>query len=226
MNESPHFWHLVTRLGEAQIVLPAALLAAIVLLRQADARPVALWWMLLLGGASVLTTASKLAFIGWGMGWPALDFTGISGHAMFAAAVYPPLFWALLAARGPRVVRAVAVATGFALALLVGISRVMVGVHSVSEVVAGLLLGGLASVLLLGMVRLPRLSIGPFVPAVVVLFVALMSVHAPAPNTHSAVARLALLLSGNQTPHTRADMLRKQRAHAAPGIALNTGGSY
>jgi hypothetical protein len=42
---SLHFWHLLTRLREAQILLPAALLAALALLRRPDARPLAAWWM-------------------------------------------------------------------------------------------------------------------------------------------------------------------------------------
>ena len=208
------FWHLLTRLGEAQTVLPVALLSALVLMRQPDARPVAWLWMAVLGVAIALTTASKLAFIGWGIGWPALDFTGISGHAMFASAVYPLLMGSVVAARAPPAVRRLAIAIGFGLALLVGISRVVIGVHSVSEVVAGLLLGGIASALVLGMVRLPRVAIGPLVPAAVLLFVALMPAHAPASLSHPAVTKLALILSGNKLPYTRADMLRKLRAPA------------
>jgi membrane-associated phospholipid phosphatase len=204
-------WLLLTRLGEAQIVLPCAMLAALVLLRKPNTRRLAVWWMWSLGAAMALTTASKLAFIGWGIGYPELDFTGISGHAMFASAVYPLLFGTLLAPRAPRAGWRWAVAAGFLLALLIGISRVMIGVHSVSEVVGGLLAGGIVSVLVLGLVRMPRLSTGPIVPAVLVLFVAVMPVHAPASSTHSAVTRLSLLLSGNKEPYTRADMLHRVR---------------
>lgn len=92
-----YYWQLLTRLGEAQIVLTAALLAALVLLRRPETRSLATCWMALTAMAVPLTTASKLAFIGWGIGWPQIDFTGISGHAMFAAAVYP----LLLAIRAP-----------------------------------------------------------------------------------------------------------------------------
>ncbi len=90
------FWLLLTRLGEAPILLPAAMLALWALSRHAAGRRLALGWLGSLGSAVFLTTATKVAFIGWGLGWPAIDFTGISGHAMFAAAVYPLLFgtWA------------------------------------------------------------------------------------------------------------------------------------
>ena len=206
------FWHLITRLGEAQTVLPAALLAGFELHRQTHTRVLALWWMALLATAITLTTASKLAFIGWGIGWPALDFTGISGHAMFASAVYPLLFGTVLAPRLPPAGRHVALFAGCVLALLVGMSRVVIGVHSVSEVLAGLLVGGAVSALVLGIARLPRVLIGPVVPAVVVLFVALMPAHAPASLAHPAVTRLALILSGSKAPFTRAGMLRKLHA--------------
>jgi hypothetical protein len=84
-------WHVITRLGEAQILLPVALLATLPLWRRPGARPLAIRWVALLSLAVLVTTASRVAFIGWGIGWAELDFTGISCHAMFATAVYPLL---------------------------------------------------------------------------------------------------------------------------------------
>ena len=81
------YWRSLTRLGEAQVLLPAALLTALAVLRRPQARPLAAWWLLLLSAAALLTTATKVAFFGWGVGWPELNFTGVSGHTMFAAAV-------------------------------------------------------------------------------------------------------------------------------------------
>jgi membrane-associated phospholipid phosphatase len=213
---SLHLWHLLTRLGEAQILLPAALLAALVMLRRPDARPLAAWWMALLGVAALVTTASKVAFIGWGIGWPELNFTGISGHAMFASAVYP-LLLGTLASNAPRWGQHLAIVAGCALALLIAGSRVVVGAHSVSEVLAGLLVGGTVSVAALDLARLPRALIGPVIPAVVALWLTLMPVHAPASRTHSVVTRVSLLLSGHQTPYTRNAMLRElRRRQSAP----------
>jgi membrane-associated phospholipid phosphatase len=215
-------WHLVTRLGEAEILLPASLLAALALLRRAESRPLAAWWVALLGAGVVLTTASKIAFIGWGIGWPALDFTGISGHAMFSAAVYPLLFKLLVSGRSPRT-RWLALGVGVALALLVGVSRVVVGAHSVSEVVAGLMVGGTASAGALALVRMPPTRLGPALPATVAVWLALMVVHAPASRTHTTVTRLALKLAGHSTPFTRSDLMNGLRSHlsvplcAAPG---------
>lgn len=200
-------WQLLTRLGEAQILLPAALLVLLALLIRPGARPFALAWLLLLGTAALLTTASKVAFIGWGLGWPELDFTGISGHAMFSAAVYPVLL-GMLAPGVPRWTRPIAMGTGCAIAILVGVSRVILGAHSISEVVAGLLLGGAVSAATLTLFNLPAGLISPAVPALVALWLGLMPVHAPASRTHAVVTRLSLALSGHDQPHTRTDMLR------------------
>ena len=88
----------------------------------------------------VITTASKVAFIGWGVGSAAVDFTGVSGHAMSAAAAYPMLMLAL-ASNGSACGRGFSFASRGALALAVGLIRIAVGAHSWSEVWAGLLVG-------------------------------------------------------------------------------------
>jgi hypothetical protein len=76
-------------LGEVQLLLPAALLTCLALLNLQDTRLLAVRWLQALSVAAGLTLASKMAFIGWGLGSAAFNFTGISGHAMFASAVYP-----------------------------------------------------------------------------------------------------------------------------------------
>ncbi len=192
-------WHALTRLGEVQILLPAGLLAAVALLPQRAGRRLGIWWLAGLGAATLLTASTKIVFIGWGIGVPALDFTGISGHAMFAAAIYPLLFGIV----APRPWRAPALAVGVLLALLVGVSRVMVQAHSVSEVVAGLALGGAVSALALARVSLPQRALGPWLPGLVATWLALMPAYAPASQTHQMVTRLALALAGHDRPHER-----------------------
>ncbi|HZV92830.1 MAG TPA: phosphatase PAP2 family protein [Caldimonas sp.] len=207
------FWHLVTRLGEAQIVLPAAILTALALFRRPQGRSLSVAWMGWLFVAVVLTTATKVAFIGWGVGWAALDFTGISGHAMFSSSIYPVLLGASfrpMSRRGWWI----GVAIGVALALLIGVSRVVVGAHSVSEVVAGLLLGFAVSA---ASMRHDAIGLGflhPLLPVVIALWLVLTPTQASASRTHSAVTRLSLLLSGHARPFTRRDLLR--RLHPRP----------
>ena len=202
-----YFWHVLTRLGEAQILLPLALLAGLAAMRLAPTRPRAVRWLVPLLVAAVVTTISKVAFIGWGIGQRAFDFTGVSGHAMFAAAVYPVLFDAMQGG-APHRARRLAVVCGCALALLIGISRVMVGAHSASEVIAGLLLGGAVSAMVLAQPRRAPLAVGTLPGIAAALWLVLMPLHAPAARTHATVMQFASLLSGHTKPHTRAEMLR------------------
>ncbi|MDP9912359.1 membrane-associated phospholipid phosphatase [Variovorax boronicumulans] len=203
-----YLWHLLTRLGEAQILLPTVMVAVVSMLRRREARPLAMWWLALLGAATLLTSVSKVAFIGWGLGWAELNFTGISGHTMFASAVCPVLL-AALTTKMPRAIRYLAVIIGAALAVLVGVSRVVIHVHSVSEVLAGLLLGGSVSAAILAWVRLPGGLFGPAIAPTILLWLVLTPLHSPAVNTHSLITTISLTLSGRETPYTRQEMLRK-----------------
>ena len=203
------FWHLLTRLGEAQIVLPAASLALPLLLRHAAGRRLAAWWVGLGSLAALLTTASKVAFIGWGVGVAAIDFTGVSGHSMFAAAVYPVLLAALWPGRRePAQLAAGGVVLGAALALAIGFSRLVVHAHSVSEVAAGLALGGSVSAVAMLRAHTPRLHGSGWLSIAVAGWLALTPGSAPASQAHPMVTRLALALSGHAQPYVRADLHR------------------
>jgi len=207
-------WLLLSRLGEAQILLPLALFTGLALCRQPQQRRWVAVWMLLLGLAVALTTASKLAFIGWGYGIAAINFTGISGHTMFASAVYPVLLVSVMVGSTPGRWR-LALLLGVALAVLLGCSRMAVGAHSPSEVLAGLVVGGSVSVAVLVLASLGHSRLPPVVPMVLLVWVLLTPAGMPASQTHSLVTRLALWLSGHTVPYTREDMLRS--AAMAPG---------
>jgi membrane-associated phospholipid phosphatase len=201
-------WHLVTRLGEAEILLPAAALTAIALLAKPETRQLALRWVAFVCLATALTVASKVAFIGWGLGWAVINFTGVSGHAMFSAAVYPVLMVSFVRpdAQGRH---GRAIALGYSIALLIGISRIAIGAHSASEVLAGLLAGGTASALTLAWSAPPARLMRPLVPIALVAWMALTPLQMPASQTHNMVTRLALALAGHDTPFTRSDLLRQ-----------------
>jgi membrane-associated phospholipid phosphatase len=212
---SDPFWLFVTRLGEAQILLPAALLFSWWLARRVATRALVQWGLGLMAGAAAITTITKLAFLGWGIGIAAIDFTGVSGHAMFAAAVYPLLTAALSSPSRPRW-RGLAIALGYALALLVALSRVVVGAHSSSEVVAGFVLGGLASAIALWFGHPPAARTPFLLPTALALWLSLTPLHAPPSNTHGIVTRLALALSGRSQPYTRHDLLRARGVYSRP----------
>lgn len=132
----------------------------------------------------------------------------ISGHTMFAAAVYPPLL-ADIAGGGSTRSRRAAIVAGCVVALLVGLSRVVLGTHSVSEIIAGWLLGGLAGFGAMSseVPAVPRLK--GTVLGVTMLWMTLMPATAATVDTHSVVTRIALKLSGHEQPFTRRVLLNR-----------------
>lgn len=220
---APLFWSAVTRLGESAVVAAGALLVLVWLARAA--RPAAWLWLAALAAAVGLTTASKVAFMGWGVGSAALDFTGVSGHAMFAGAVYPALGAAALArwqARG----RLAGAAAGTLLAVLVAASRVHVQAHSVSEVVAGCAAGLAVGLLAVALAArgMPRpLPVAALAGVLAWGTVTLAAHPEPLVPSHQLVTRLALELSGRERPWTRAELHRQPRAGRAAQAPLHAG---
>ncbi len=198
-------WQTLTRLGEAQILLPALLLACLWLVLRPSGRPLGLAWLVATVVAASLTTATKVVFIGYGLGWAPLDFTGISGHAMFAAAVLPLLLRLAASGLAPGWQTA-ALAAGFGLAGTVAVSRVMVLAHSWSEVLAGFALGGGVSLMALYAGPMPTWRLPPWVPAAVLAWAALGVAGAPPSRTHDWVTKMALLQSGRSQPYKRCEM--------------------
>lgn len=211
------YW--ITRFGEMGIVVPLAVALTLWMLATSRAvRPLMLWLVplcLVVG----LTGLSKIAFIGWGLGIAAIDFTGFSGHAMFSAAIYPVVAYTLAAqsSRQPGIHRG-AVLAGYALALLIGWSRVHIQVHSVSEVVGGLALGASASGWTVW--HLSRTLMAPqprphrWALLALLGWLAVMPVHASPSRSHDMVTQLALRLSAHDKPFRRADL------HAVPAPAV------
>jgi hypothetical protein len=200
-------WYAVTRLGEAQLLLPAALLASGWLTWRLGAGATAKSWLSRLAMAIALTTISKLAFIGWGLGIASLDFTGFSGHAMFAAAVYPMLARMGSANVSPAMQRS-AVALGVVFAMVIAYSRVEVRAHSVSEVIAGSMLGLFVSIQAMKHHPIPPVKAAPWVPIMLLLGLAAMPWKAPPSLSHQLVTQVALTLSQRPYPYTRAHLHR------------------
>jgi membrane-associated phospholipid phosphatase len=132
-------WMGITKIGGSTIMLPAAVAIAVWLLT-ARAWRMTWLWCLLFGSALVLVAASKIVYVGWGIGIPALDFTGFSGHAMRSAAIMPPLCYLILQDKS-FAVRMSGVAFGVGFAALISLSRVLLQYHSIAEALSGWLLG-------------------------------------------------------------------------------------
>lgn len=203
-------WHLVTRLGEAQILLPAMAVALLWLAVVARAPRTALWWLGATAVVASITTVTKVAFFGYEVGYAPLDYTGISGHAMFAAAVLPVLAGIIAGGGSPRR-RLLALAAGYALAALIAYSRLRVGAHSAVEAAAGLALGSLASALALNARRLPDLRPPLWLGVGLMLWMLSLPVGAPPSPTHGWVIRLSLAVSDRTQPYSRRAMHRDHR---------------
>jgi len=214
-SSSPEFWSFITRLGEAQILLPVALALSLWLAWRARATPIVPYWLALLGIATLITAATKIAFIGWGIGSAALDFTGVSGHAMFAAAIYPVVCRLALSGHGLALQR-LGWGGGLALAGLIAWSRLVVQAHSPSESLIGFLLGGSVSALAIWIARPRAVPVPWWMPALLVAWFALVPMNAPRSITHDVVTRLALMLSGRSQPYLRQDL------HRDAGMALDS----
>ena len=213
------FWLAVTRLGEAQILLPAFCAGALwlALARPAGARgrlaqgnahahdhPARLSaqrWVLGIVVVAGITTISKVAFLGFGYGIAAIDFTGFSGHSMFA--------WSILPVIGAIISGRTGTLAGVVLAALITYSRVVLGAHSWSEAITGMVLGVAAAGWTLadylahpGAVRAPA-----WLLLLLVVWLALLPIHAPPSRTHDLVVAVSLKLSGRTRPYTRFELL-------------------
>ncbi|RTQ91258.1 MULTISPECIES: phosphatase PAP2 family protein [Stenotrophomonas] len=184
-------WRTLSALGDSRWLLPMALVLLITLPR-ADVR--LKWrWLLAIAVTAGVTLASKLAFMGWGIGIKSVHFTGFSGHAAMSSVVYP-VVGALLAGSGKHA-RAIGLATGVLLATAIAWSRIPLHAHSLSEVIAGLALGLSCSTWALHAAspvgRASAMAVVAAVLAGMVLPLALPDVH-----THQLVIMLAKLISG------------------------------
>jgi membrane-associated phospholipid phosphatase len=207
MTASPQaHWLLVTHLGAAGFMLPM-LAIMVVELWIAGQRSELRHWMVAMSVGILLVLASKVAFIAWGWGSAALDFTGISGHTMLASSVFPVWLGWLLAGADRRFSLA-GLTLGLAVGAAVGWSRLVLGAHSPSEAILGWLVGTGVSLAAYGAMqaRAPSVGPAPFAAAVLLLgFSPVLSGYLP---THQWEVKVALVLSGHARPHVRQDLYR------------------
>lgn len=206
-------WHWLTFFGDSMLLLPCAVLVVVLLLWKADTRRTSLQWLLLFGIAGAIVVVSKLAFMGWGVGSRAFDFTGFSGHSALSASIWPVMIW-ILTSRASHRWRLAAVCGGYLLALAVGFSRVVIHAHSVSEVVAGLALGFTISTSFLLMqysrhTAIRHLSYGQL--SAVLLLPLLLVIQGKKAPTQGLLEQIALMVAPVQRVYTRADLHGKGR---------------
>ena len=199
-----NWWNTVSFTADMSVLGPAGVAIAVWLLVSRQWRLV-LGWSLWYGGGMLLVVLSKLAFIGWGLGSAEFDFTGFSGHAMRAGAVFPVLMYVVLQ-RAPRSWRLAGVLFGVAYAVLVAISRVVVHAHSVSEAVSGCVLG---LAMAFGFMWQARGAVNFAVSHALALaslaLMVLITFKAEPMPTEDWLQKIALHLSGHERVFSRAD---------------------
>jgi hypothetical protein len=202
---SSSVWFAITGLGSAGLMLPVAAVIAGQLIA-ARAWRIALWWSLYFSTAVGLVLASKIAFLGWGIGIRSLDFTGVSGHTTLTAAVLPVLAY-LLSPRDRPGVSTLAMFCGVVLSAAVGVSRWVLGMHSAVEVLVGLWLGAsvaAAIIWLAGQSGKPLVRAWP--TAVLLILVAAFHYgYGDQVFGHGMVVKIALYVSGREQPFSRAE---------------------
>lgn len=67
-------WQLISFFGDSTVLLPSAAALFIVLMLRKTSRLLAWQWSLLFGITGAIVCASKLAFMGWGLGIRELDY--------------------------------------------------------------------------------------------------------------------------------------------------------
>ena len=163
----------------------------------------AFWWCVLFGAGLLIVLATKIAFVGWGIGIRDLDFTGISGHAMRATAVMPVMLYLMLQ-NARRLLLAGGVLLGLLFGVLIGISRLVVNVHSISEVVAGCLLGGIISIVFLCIAAPLTKPVVRWWYIGLSLMVVLGASRAESVPSQRWVRNVGLYLAGHERPYIRA----------------------
>lgn len=191
------FWAAFTKLADSNFTMPLAALLAVWLASARAWKPF-FQWSFLFGAGIVLVVATKIAYIGWGAGIEAIDFTGISGHAMRATAIAPVLILLLLQNQ-TRKAQQIGLLVGLGFGIAIGISRLAIHVHSVSEVVSGCVLGAAVSLSFAWLIRDRVISFDRKLLVIgVIALVPILSLK-PAP-TESWLESIAYYLSGKERP--------------------------
>ncbi|MFO6295967.1 phosphatase PAP2 family protein [Rahnella selenatireducens] len=200
-------WNILTYFGDSMLILPTGITLALFMLWKAASPATSLIWLITLGISGLAVSISKLLFLAWGIGSSTFNFTGFSGHTTMSATLWPVMFW-LISQRFQPDRRRLMIAVGYFIAIMVGISRLALNAHSVSEVISGLILGSFCSGIFLYTQRSRDMRYSTFTPLVILLILplSLMSYGKKAP-TQQLIEQIASQITGKQ-PWTRAKLLQ------------------
>jgi membrane-associated phospholipid phosphatase len=165
----------LTDFADQAVILPLVLAIAVALAVQGWRRG-AFVWLVVVAGVFFTTLVSKIMFLACSPLFGPIDVHSPSGHVAAATVVTGGLA-ALLSRRRASILPAAALA-----AIVIGVSRLVLGLHSLPEVIIGAIIGLAGAVALLKFAGSspPRLRIAPLLAVVVVVAAVFHGLHLPA----------------------------------------------
>lgn len=164
----------LTDFADQAVILPLVLTVAVVLAVQGWRRG-ALIWLIVVASTSFATLLFKLMFLACSPLFGPMDVHSPSGHVAAATVVSGGLA-ALLFRQ-----RASILPVALLAAVVIGVSRLVLGMHSLPEVVVGALIGLAGAAALLRLAGPPpRLRIAPLIAVIVVVAGLFHGLHLPA----------------------------------------------
>ncbi len=164
----------LTDFADQAVILPLVFAIAITLVVQGWRRG-AMIWLVVVATTFLATLIFKLVFLAcWPLFGP-MDIHSPSGHVAAATVVAGGLA-AILSSRRNSILPAAALA-----ALVIGISRLVLGMHSLPEVIVGALIGLAGAAALLRFAgQPPRLRVAPMIAVIVAVAGLFHGMHFPA----------------------------------------------
>jgi len=201
-------WKTLTYFGDSMLLIPTAVIIALILPWKSDNRRTVWYWIMAFGLAGLVVSVSKILFLGFGIGSARFNFTGFSGHSAMSATLWPVMLW-LISGRWSSRWRVFAIGVGYVIPLMVGMSRLVIHAHSISEVLTGLLLGFTLSTAFLLSQRQTALKgfSWPQIAAALLVPVLLLG-HGRIATTQQFLEQFSARLAGMEKPYTRADLFR------------------
>jgi hypothetical protein len=208
-------WKMIIDIGHTAAMLPLAGAIAAWFIAGRAWR-LALCWCLMFGAGLSIVAFSKIAFLGWQLGIPPLEFKALSGHAFRATAVIPVLFFVVL--RGAsRSWRTGGLVFGICVSIGLAVLLVHFKFHTAAEVIPSFVLGLFVS---LGYIRIARaLPVSRnerwAIPICLIVFIAIFNLKPS--KVSPRLVDVALYLSGRDRPYAWSKKLVCEVRHPRMG---------
>lgn len=192
-------WAHIVDLGHTAVMVPLAGAIAAWLVAVQAWKAAGYWCALFAAGLGIVAF-SKIAFLGWGCAIPSLDFQALSGHAFRVSAVIPVGLFLLLRGASSRLRRA-GIVLGVGGSIVLGALLVHFKFHTLSEVLASLVLGASVSVSFMRVATtLPTPQWNRWALPFSIVVLMGICVLKPSSINHRLVD-IALYLTGRDQPH-------------------------